>query len=95
MSQLPEYLDTIEPYASDGYWTPEEYDEAVHQYLHKQFGELFKRNVERQIYLDHDHHAMLESEMYEELSRAVEQGWMTEEEMECRIIDWVDTHRDI
>lgn len=26
---------------------------------------------------------------------AVEQGWMTEEEMECRIIDWVDTHRDI
>ena len=95
MAELPDYLDTIDSYVSDGYWTPEEYDEAVHQYLHKQFGELFKRNVERAIYLDHDHHAMLESEELERLCVELDAGFITERELEDQFLDWLDTHRSI
>lgn len=50
---------------------------------------------EREIYLDHDHKMMLESEMFDELSEAVEQGRMTEAEMEDCFLDWLETHRDI
>lgn len=50
---------------------------------------------EREIYLSHDHRMMLESEMFDELSQAVEQGRMTEEEMETCFYDWLETHREI
>lgn len=50
---------------------------------------------EREIYLSHDHRMMLESEMFDELSQAVEQGRMTEEEMEQCFLDWLETHREI
>lgn len=46
MTNLPEFLETIEPYVEDGYWFDTEFEEAVHMFLHKQFGELFKRGVQ-------------------------------------------------
>lgn len=95
MAELPEYLGTIDSYVEEGYWTPEEYDEAVHQYLHKQFGELFKRNVERAIYLDHDHHAMLEAEELERLCVELDAGFITERELEDQFLDWLRLHREV
>lgn len=50
---------------------------------------------ERQIYLDHDHHMMLEAEMFDQLSKAVEDGLISEQEMEDAFLDWLETHRDI
>lgn len=38
---------------------------------------------------------MLEAEMFDELSKAVEDGLITEEEMETAFLDWLETHRDI
>lgn len=95
MSELVEYLDSIDPYVSDGYWTPEEYDEAVHQYLHKQFGELFRREVERPIYLDHDHKMMLESEELERLCTERDAGVITERELEDQFLEWLRLHREL
>lgn len=107
MSELVTYLDSIDPYVSDGYWTAEEYDEAVHQYLHKQFGGLFEREVQlgqyspgcvgedHVMFLSHDHRARLESEMFEELCNQVRDGFMTDEEMEESYLEWLRTHRAV
>jgi hypothetical protein len=45
---LIEFMETIEPYVEDGYWFGEDYEEAIHLFLHKNFGELFSREVQIQ-----------------------------------------------
>lgn len=45
MSELEQYLDTIEAYAMVGDWDAESYDEAVAMFLDKVFGEVIKENI--------------------------------------------------
>lgn len=47
------------------------------------------------IFLDHDHHAMLEAEELERLCIELDAGAITERELEDQFLEWLRLHREL
>jgi hypothetical protein len=52
---LPEYLETIDPYVAEGWWSEQDYEEAVTAYLDNNFLEIFEWEIALGLFMRHNH----------------------------------------